>query len=250
MILFKNPHRILISALYPKKICKFPQRESISSEMIKKFTSYHLSDHSPGVYDQILFEPIKVTDFPNFKPESGYLYVSTRGVSSRVNANYDGWPIDELKKSYKTFLGRPVHLEHNNLNYKKAKGIITDVLYREYKTAAGLKDAGVYLLLEIDAKTFPRLAHAIETGKINGVSMGAEVDHTSCSVCGNKASEPKEYCWHVAAQKGQTLTYKKGNKVVESLVYENCHGINFFELSAVFDPADESSFVLDKRYIP
>ena len=214
-----------------------------------KTTSMFLFEESRD-QERILFSPVKLTDFPNYRPEPGYLYVATRALSSRVNANLDAWPVDELRKSYKTFLGRPVHVEHHNWDYTKAKGIITDVLYKEHKTASGLTDAGVYLLMEIDAKTFPRLAKAILDGKIKGVSMGADVGFTTCSACGNKAENPKEYCFHVGALKGQYVQIKQGNRTVQALVYENCHDIGFFEISCVFDPADESAFILDKKYFP
>ena len=191
--------------------------------------------------------PVKLEDFPNFKPEKGYVYAASRAISSRVNANYDGWPVDQIKKSYKTFVGRPIYVEHNNSDPERARGVILDAIYKEAKLDSGVIDASVYCLMEVDAQTFPKLAGAIMDGKLKAVSMGADVDGTQCSACGKYASKPSEYCVHIPRMKGRTVTVYKEGKRSESLVFESCIRPNFFELSFVFDPADESAWLTDKR---
>jgi hypothetical protein len=59
----------------------------------------------------------------DFIPEPGMLYVTARAISSRVNANYDGWPAEELRKGYRTFIGRPVFVDHNNHNPENSRGV-------------------------------------------------------------------------------------------------------------------------------
>jgi len=190
---------------------------------------------------------VKLEDFSNFKPEKGFVYVASRAISSRVNANYDGWPVDQIKKSYKSFVGRPIYVEHNNSDPDRARGVILDAIYKESKLSSGILDASVYCLMEVDAQTFPKLASAIMEGKLKAVSMGADVEGTQCSACGKYASKPSEYCVHIPRLKGRTVTvYKEGSRS-ESLVFESCIKPNFFELSFVFDPADESAWVTDKR---
>jgi hypothetical protein len=196
--------------------------------------------------EDIELHDIKLSDF-NFTPEPDYLYTVSRAISSRVNANYDGWPVDQIKKSYKTFIGRPIYVEHNNSDPERARGVILDAVYRETKLASGITDASVYCLMEVDAKTFPKLAAAIEDGQLNAVSMGADVEGTQCSACGKYASKPAEYCTHIPRLKGRTVTVYKQGKRIESLVYESCIKPNFFELSFVFEPADESAWLLDTR---
>lgn len=183
----------------------------------------------------------------NFTPEKGYVYAISRAISSRVNANYDGWPVDQIKKSYKTFIGRPIYVEHNNSETERSRGVILDAVYRETKLASGIIDAGVYCLEEVDAVTFPKLANAIMNGQLNAVSMGADVEGTQCSACGKYASKPAEYCAHIPRLKGRTVTVYKQGKRIESLVYESCIKPNFFELSFVFEPADESSYIMQKK---
>jgi len=198
--------------------------------------------------EPIALHAVTFDDF-DFKMASGYLYVVSRAISSRVNANYDGWPVDEIKQSYKTFVGRPIYVEHNNSDPDRARGVILDAVYKETKLASGITDASVYCLMEVDAQTFPKLAKAIMEGNLNAVSMGADVEGTACSACGKYASKPAEYCTHIPALKGRTVTVYKQGKRIESLVYESCVKPNFFELSFVFEPADESAWLLQKRMV-
>jgi len=189
---------------------------------------------------------ITFDDF-DFKPEKGYVYAVSRAISSRVNANYDGWPVDQIKKSYKTFVGRPIYVEHNNSDPERSRGVILDAIYRESKLASGITDASVYCLMEVDAQTFPKLGSAIMDGRLNAVSMGADVEGTQCSACGKYASKPAEYCTHIPRLKGRTVTVYKQGKRIESLVYESCIKPNFFELSFVFEPADESAHLMHRK---
>ena len=198
---------------------------------------------------EVKIHSVNLKDF-EYNERPGYLYAVSRAISSRVNANYDGWPVDELKKAYKTFVGRPVFVEHNNSDPKDARGVVLDSLYRESKLASGHTDGSVYCLMEIDAHTFPKLGQAIMSGQIPGVSMGADVGFTVCSACGNNAKTERDYCEHLPYMKGMRLDIYKNGSRKEALVWENCHSPNFFELSCVFDPADESAWFLDKKMVP
>ncbi len=191
------------------------------------------------------------SDF-NFNPQTqggnGFLYRISRAISTRVNANFDGWPVDQVKQSYKSFNGRPCFVEHNNADPKRARGVILGSVYRETKLNSGIIDGSVYCLEELDAQTFPKLANAVMDNELNGVSMGADVEGTICSACGKYASKPSEYCSHIPRLKGQITTVYKSGRKIESRVWENCIKPNFFELSSVFDPADESSLIVKKFY--
>ena len=59
------------------------------------------------------------------------------------------------------------------------------------------------------------------------------VESTTCSVCGNTAEYPFQFCEHIQ-QKGRTFNGK--------LAYEICNGIEFFEESWVYDPADPTAY--------
>lgn len=173
-----------------------------------------------------------------FRLKPGYLYTVVRAISARVNQNFDGWPSDELKKSYKTFIGKPVFVNHENHDPTKARGVVVAARYAEN----GM-DKYIEVVQEIDAGRFPKLAHEIKTGGLDSVSMGAEAGFTICSYCHNKATDLHDMCDHVKYHKGKTMRRfdrKTGSKE-DILVFESCHKISFFELSYVFEPADETA---------
>lgn len=172
----------------------------------------------------------------DFVMKNGYLYTVVRAISARVNQNYDGWPSDELKLAYKSFVGKPVFVNHQNSDPTKARGRV--VAARYFENGA---DKGIECIMEVDAQRFPKLAHEIRSGGLDSVSMGAEAGHTICSMCGNKATDTHDMCDHVKFHKGEHLI--KAGKREPQLVYETCHKLGFFELSYVFDPADETAVV-------
>ena len=229
----------------------------------------------------------KISDFEDYRTEDGYLYARIRAISSRVNKNHDGWPSVELaggsevfdqhtssegftvaakagaEYGYSTFLGKPIFVDHHNSDPDRARGVIVDAKLHvdDHKTAAAgdpyyasapdnhLPPTWVELLLEVDAKSFPRLAKAIIDGSknskkgIDGFSMGCDVERTVCNICKNSATSPDEYCKHVRL-KGMPFDHIDGEgKKTSRKSYEDCYGIKFFEISAVFDPADETALV-------
>lgn len=173
-----------------------------------------------------------------FVMKPGFLYTVVRAISARVNQNYDGWPSEELKKSAHTFVGKPVFVNHENYDPTKARGVVVAARYIENGN-----DKYIEVIQEIDAQRFPKLAHEIKTGGLDSVSMGAEAGFTICSYCGNKAYDVPDMCDHVLFHKGERLSKfnRKTGKREEVLVYESCHKLSFFELSYVFDPADETA---------
>lgn len=76
--------------------------------------------------------------------------------------------------------------------------------------------------------------------------MGANIKKSVCSVCSNEATTPDEFCDHIK-KKGLTfeITSADGEKVRKK-AYEDCIGIDFFEISFVFDPADETALISEK----
>lgn len=216
---------------------------------IQKYTTLQLN-HDAGVFrasaDSFSKLAGKISDF-EFTPEPGFLYVTTRAISSRVNANHDGWPPEELRRAYMTFVGRPVYVDHNNWDLKRSRGVVIDAKLYENKLASGHEDVWVELLIEVDANAFPKLAKSILAGDVDAVSMGADVEYTVCSVCGNQAHDVLQYCAHIPQLKGRMIDTvdKLSSKRIRKLCYEDCYGVSFFEISFVFDPADESALITD-----
>jgi hypothetical protein len=236
----------------------------------------------------------KFSDFEDYRTEDGYLYARIRAISSRVNKNHDGWPSVELAGGpdifeqhtsseggftveaskdrhygFSSFLGKPIFVDHHNSDPSKARGVIVDSKFHvdDHKTASldpyyasddvdpeHLPASWVELLLEVDAKSFPRLAKAIIEGSrnpakgIDGFSMGCDVERSVCNICKNSATSPDEFCKHVK-RKGLLHDYEdpETGKRISKTSYENCYGIKFFEISAVFDPADETALLREVR---
>jgi hypothetical protein len=203
----------------------------------------------------------KFASYDDYRTDDGYVYVRVRAISSRVNKNHDGWPSTELAKSYRTFVGKPIFVDHHNTDPTKARGVIVDAALHveDAKTSKldpyyasapenHLPPTWIELLLEVDATKYPKLAKAVINGDIDGVSMGANVELSKCSHCGHEARSPEQYCQHVSS-KGAYFDYYDdfGNKTSKKS-YEDCYDIGFFEISFVFDPADETALVSDIKH--
>lgn len=200
----------------------------------------------------------KFADYDDYRTDDGYVYVRVRAISSRVNKNNDGWPSTELEKSWRTFIGKPIFVDHHNSDPKKARGVIVDAAlhiedektssldpYYSAAPANHLPETWIELLLEVDAKKFPKLAKAVVSGDIDGVSMGANVELSRCSHCGNEARSPEQYCKHVQSKGAYFDFHTPSGQKVAKKAYEDCYDIGFFEISFVFDPADETALVSD-----
>ena len=148
-----------------------------------------------------------------------------------ANANGDFFTDFELKAHYKTFIGKPVFVDHNNENIENARGVIIDSVYNE-------KGQFIELLKAVDKKAFPELANGIINKYITDTSMGCRCGYSICSICGNKAVDEKDFCEHVK-------NYKAGN--FEGLpVWEDNREIEFFEDSFVTQGADPQAKILER----
>lgn len=164
---------------------------------------------------------------------------------------------------FATFMGKPNFIDHNNSDPSRARGVVVDAKLRVLPQTryAGTDDywnsdsldpehappTEIELLLEIDAKQFPKYAKAVRSGDLDGFSMGCDVERSKCSHCGHVATSPEEYCSHIL-MKGAHHDYKTADgKRISRKSYENCYGIHFFEISGVFDPADETALAREVR---
>lgn len=181
-----------------------------------------------------------------YEPRPGYLYVRSRAISSRTNDNFDTFPPEEIKASYASFVGKPVFINHNNDNHRRARGVCIDAALHEDRNPDGSPDTWAEVLMEVDAVRFPKLAKAILAGHIDRTSMGTDVAYSLCSFCGNKATTPLEYCAHIPKMKGKRIYRTTASGTKEGvLVSEICHGLKFFENSLlVEEPADPTAFFL------
>jgi hypothetical protein len=138
-------------------------------------------------------------------PREGYLYVRSRAISSRCNDNYDYFDAEEIKGNgsttgYKTFIGKPVFVNHHNEDHRRMRGVIIDAVLHEDRNPDGSPDTWAEVLMEVDAVRFPKLAQAILAGHIDRTSMGVDVERSTCSVCANVAKTPSDYCFPAGVQ--------------------------------------------------
>lgn len=184
----------------------------------------------------------------NYTPRYGYLYVRSRAISSRCNDNYDMFPAEEIEKSYLTFIGKPVFVNHHNEDHRRARGVCLDAVLHRDRNPDGSPDTWAEVLMEIDAIKFPHLAKAILAKEVNRTSMGCDVQFSKCSACGNVATSPQEYCAHIPEKKGKRIATGKvasDGKRETKLIFEICSGLSFFENSLLVEqPADPTAYFL------
>ena len=180
------------------------------------------------------------------KKSADFLYVRTRAIGSLEkwgpNLNGDGFPMEELKKSYATFVGKGNFIDHKSDDITKIRGLVIDAYLNN-------DDQCVETLIAVDKKSHPQLARDIDTGTVNSVSMGTRVGWSKCSVCDNKARTEKDYCTHIANYKGMKLSYLIQNAAHRHgswPVHEVNHDLEFIELSWVAVPAFGDAHVLEK----
>lgn len=169
---------------------------------------------------------------------AGYLYCTVRACTADVpNLNDDMLPHDELKTAYKTFIGKPMYFEHKNYDLDRARGFVLDARYHDEDP----EDLWIEVLMEMDEVSFPELCRLIRSGELDTVSMGCNIVFSECSVCGQQFYDDSNFCIHLK-NKGQMFDGVRA--------YEICHGIEFFELSWVVNPADPTAYkqLLEEGY--
>lgn len=157
------------------------------------------------------------------------LYVKALAIiADEPNDNGDYFSKEELKKSFHTFVGCPLFVNHKNDDVEEARGTI---LFSEWSE----EDNGIMIIGRVDAKAYPKLARGISEGYISGVSMGCQVGYSECSICNNQAAKEEEYCVHIKEHKTRKFNGKD--------VYEKNYGLKFIELSFVVDPACSTCYI-------
>ncbi len=138
------------------------------------------------------------------------------------------WSPDDGMQAYRTFTGKPVHVEHANSDYTTAIGVIVDVAL---KKLTGFGQGNLWKLvklLAIDRDKDADIAASILDGTQNSYSMGAFVSNYTCSLCDAEMGQ----CSHIDKRRMRDFYILNGQ-----LVFRNVHGIKGFETSVVQTPA-------------
>jgi len=191
-----------------------------------------------------------------------YAYYRVRAISAMekhgYNENFDAFPAEELKKSYRTFIGCNVYKDHNNTDDRFKYGYVLDAEYVTDNPEPDDNDwvmliIGVHRTLQPDS---PEMVRRLDAGIVTDTSMGCMVEESLCSVClaeseGDRsklkygqgiARASDEYCEHI---RNKGSIYKLG--YVEEPSYEINEGLHFFDESLITTQgADLSAKVLEK----
>lgn len=153
------------------------------------------------------------------------------------NRNSQAFPLEEVAYFdplygmfvYKTFVGKPTYINHDNKVPQKARGIHFDSSLQYVPEWDVWK---VRVLTGWDRTKDPQTANAILNNKKSGFSMGSYVNSFLCSICGRL---------HSNSQPCSCIKMGRGSLVKGKICYQICIGACFFETSFVADPADISA---------
>lgn len=162
-------------------------------------------------------------------------------ITGMPNTNGDSVTLKEFlrfdpklgQQAFKTFRGKPCHLEHANQDITAAKGIILDVFIRPMRKFGGGKYYKLVELMAYDRTKDPLLVKSILGGENNSYSVGFYFKSYSCSICGatvGKGLNTKP-CQHTFPRR-PTYAQPDGK-----LAYRMCQDIEGFETSVVANPS-------------
>ena len=178
-----------------------------------------------------------------------FVYFATKAIAGdQPNGNGDYFPWDHLLKSYATFVGRSLFLNHNSSDPRNAIGKVLDA-YPVVDDQTGEKY--IECLAKIDAVAHPELARQIESGILDSCSMGCSVESSQCSICAHTIySDQDNKCRHMSTGLGKDYVVeadlpecgiKKGS---HSKAFAVNRGLNFTELSVVNVPAWDNAKIV------
>lgn len=146
------------------------------------------------------------------------LYYIKPECSKFVNDNGNAWANQVLLATYVTFKGAFNFLEHVQIE-SESKGKILDAVIRPVKLENGTEILYVDLLTATDRK-HKNLVKDIESGKLNTMSMGANLTHFTCSKCGFVGRDGIDKpCKCIERELGSYFVDKEG---VKRIVAELC----------------------------
>lgn len=162
-------------------------------------------------------------------------------ITQLPNTNGDSVTLKEFlrfdpalgQQAFKTFRGKPCHLEHANQVIRDAKGVILDVFLRPMPKFGGGLYYKLVELMAYDRTKDPLLVNSILSGENNAYSVGFYFKSYTCSICGAKVGKGLSGtpCAHTAPRK-PTYMDDQGR-----LVYRQCESIEGFETSVVANPS-------------
>lgn len=157
-----------------------------------------------------------------------------------VNANGDGWTNESLKANYETFIGAYNFVNHVQVP-EKSVGFIADAALRRVWIDMKQQIWVYYVdILIATSRKYTELCDLILTNKIQFLSMGCDMEVSTCSACGNVAEDDFALCEHLSGgmQKGKSFIDPRGLKRItcEMLGNEQPGSCRFVEASWLTEP--------------
>lgn len=224
--------------------------------MIKKLGTQLKIAASSAVLEDIVTGKPSVQILEAKKPD--FVYFRARAISAgdqgpeqgkpNPNGNGDYFPRTELEKSYQSFIGKNLFLNHESDHPVKSVGKIID--------AHAVEDAEtgefyIECFAKIDRKLHPEIARKVETGELDRVSMGCQCTESLCSICGTAIyTDADQKCEHLSAG-GLLREFEASVDFPEYGIRKGAfipafainRGLAFNELSIVNVPADSSAII-------
>lgn len=160
-----------------------------------------------------------------------------------INSNGAAFTFDSIRKYYKTFIGRMVYTEHNQVPELSSGFIIDAQIATKVDEETSFTTASVQLLIAIhrDSEAYRVLQSS------GSLSYGAYSSSSTCTICGNESFSDDDMCTHQAylSEIGK-YNLPIGTPVAELVTGE----IDFIEISAVGSPAYEGAVVHQYLDVP
>lgn len=186
---------------------------------------------SADINDYILVpNPVVTSSIPN---------MNMQGFDSKILLDFD---LTRRRPRYKTFVGTPTHVEHQNSDVTEAKGVNIDATIVPIKRYNLVK---VVVLSAFDRTKDPYLCNTILKNKVNGFSMGATTSGYICSICGGNLGPGIKYRTCECDIDYEDL-FSLGKIIGGKLQYLIALNPVFFENSWVENPADFSALSMTR----
>ncbi len=159
-------------------------------------------------------------------------------ITSIPNTNGDSVSFAQLTEfnpeygmqAYRTWVGKPTHVEHANKDITKAKGVILDTYMRPIPRHP--KFAKLVKLMAFDRTKDAFLVNNILKREVSTYSMGMWYSSYTCPICGVRVGKGIGMpCQHTRPRR-PTYQLPDGR-----LAYRMCENVLGFETSVVLDPA-------------
>ena len=191
---------------------------------------------SADIKDYVLAEvPIVEGDVPN---RNMHCFLTSRLVE---------WLPEYGMQAYKTFIGKPVFMEHKHDIIEAAKGIILDARMHFHNGRSY-----VMILKAFDRTKDSKLAEDVLHGRRRGHSMSAWASTFDCSACGHRwNTQYQNSCECARGPRHQQMENRYlglGQLTPDNrLVYACPANFRFFESSSVGDPANYGAHQLSQN---